>query len=67
MKFFSRKSGNNHSYGCDIVEQRKDRSGKALKDNAQASPASYILKYMQKTQNVRLDDGAISDDNNQCL
>ncbi len=64
MKFFSRKSRNNHSYGCDIVEQGKDRSGKVLNSKAQASPASYILKYMQKTQNVRLDDGAISDDNN---
>ncbi|MCC4787703.1 replication endonuclease [Vibrio splendidus] len=63
MHFFSRKSKNNQSYGCEIREQGKDEFGNKIKGN-EASPASYILKYMQKTQNIRMEDGNIIDDNN---
>ncbi|MEZ9717353.1 replication endonuclease [Vibrio cyclitrophicus] len=63
MHFFSRKNKNNQEYGCEIREQGKDEFGKKIKGN-EASPASYILKYMQKTQNVRMEDGNIIDDDN---
>lgn len=63
MHFFSRKSKNNQRYGCEIREQGKDQNGNKIKGN-EASPASYILKYMQKTQNVKMEDGNIIDDSN---
>ncbi|EIV1736988.1 replication endonuclease [Vibrio parahaemolyticus] len=63
MHFFSRKSSNGKRFGCEIIEQGKDINGNKINKKL-ASPASYILKYMQKTQNVRMEDGNINDDNN---
>ncbi|EGQ8077044.1 replication endonuclease [Vibrio vulnificus] len=46
--------------GCDIIEKGLDENGKKI-DGEEASAASYMLKYMAKTNGAELKEGKIKD------
>ncbi|MDG2652042.1 replication endonuclease [Vibrio parahaemolyticus] len=54
--YFEHKNGQ----GCDIIEKGFDQNGDRI-DGDEASAASYMLKYMTKTNGTELKDGKISD------
>ncbi|MFA0172122.1 replication endonuclease [Vibrio splendidus] len=54
--YFERSDG----HGCDIIEKGLNKNGKKI-DSEEASAASYMLKYMAKTNGAELEEGKIID------
>ncbi|MEZ8724519.1 replication endonuclease [Vibrio pomeroyi] len=50
--------------GCDIKEKGISKEGEPLDMQNEASAATYLLKYMQKTALVVLENGEIKDNSN---